>query len=116
MSKSRNRAIFLVGIAIAGLGLLIYCCWPPPMPREWAALSIGMTHDEVVRVLPDRVHDMRDLKGYDIAFRESRILGARYTWRVFVFYGNDGRVKSIDASTANQLCGCLDQRAPTIGE
>lgn len=88
-----------------GAGLVIA---RPEMPQEWRDIRPGLTRDEVGHMIPDRIVDMCDIKGFDVAYRTRQWLGMRYTWILVISYEND-LVRDARAHTNNNLTGWLDR-------
>jgi len=62
-------------IAVLSIGFI-----RPPVPREWQSITVGLSQDEVVRRMPNKLNDLWELKGFDIAARKFKQWGFRDCW------------------------------------
>jgi len=87
---NRNYLLFLIlGLL---LGLVIGRVLPPPAPEKWNRVAIGMSYDQVYKIIPNLRRSMRELKGFDICSDWS---GNRY-WQLIVYYDEFGRVSKVE--------------------
>ncbi|MDK1031665.1 MAG: hypothetical protein QGD94_06640, partial [Planctomycetia bacterium] len=115
---SRKRKILAVAcVTMATLvSVVAFMLATPSIPEECKHLRPGMSREEVLRIVPDEVHDMRDLKGFDRFIRKYRKIVRPCWWTLFVVYDERGRVSSISADFIDPNCGLFNDMVKLAGE
>jgi hypothetical protein len=96
MKKSKRLIFIGVCVFVAAVALAVFArgSFRPAMPVEWHKLQKGMSRQEAVSILHGEVEDLRELKGFDQATRETSLLGSSSVWQLYVSYDITGHVSS----------------------
>ena len=110
-SKGARAACLFAALAVAGVlaALLAIVFRTPPIPSEWQAVRPGMKREEVLRIVPDVVHDMRELKGFDIYTRRYRLIFRPCWWQMEVFYNERNEAVDVWFSFTDPNCGLFNK-------
>jgi hypothetical protein len=106
MTKIGCLLVVLAMIAVFGIGFI-----RPDIPEEWRSISVGTSREQVLRIIPDTLIDLRELKGFDIATREYTQWGVRKCWwQLELIYDEADMVKSIEARFTDPNCGLYNTK------
>lgn len=110
MTADKRRYVWLsvAGAAILIVGLVAYMLHTPPVPQEWVAVRRGMTHAEVLRLIPDKEVDARE-KGFYLFSRRYRQILRPCWWQLHVSYDEDERVSEAWLLFTDPYCGKLSE-------
>ena len=118
MEKHTKQAIIICIIILlvlyAGvmIGMLLKT---PEMPEEWQWINKGMPRSEVIKIIPDKVSDLRDVKGFDCYTRNYRILLLRPCWwQLSIHYDNKNNVNKIYANFIDPNCGLFNKNLVVV--
>ena len=116
MSKKR-KSLAVAFVTVAALvSVVAYMLATPSIPEEWKHLRPGMSREEVLRIVPDEVHDMRDIKGFDRFTRKYRKIVRPCWWTLLVVYDERGRVSNVSADFIDPNCGLFNDMVKLAGE
>jgi hypothetical protein len=116
MSTSEHVFVRLSVTALVLVAVVISAAFAirPATPREWRKIRTGMTREAALAVLRDPVIDMRDLKGFDVASRETTMLGGSSYWQLLITYDASGQVNTAKAHFIHSGCGISNPRAKSV--
>lgn len=109
LTRLRIWLVVCVGVALglvmlAGIALTVIRARQPLMPVEWRQLGPGMTRAQVEAAIPDSLHDLRDMKGFDFI---SRQVGTDYHWSLYLYYTSNGQTSGAEIRLVHQRHGIL---------
>jgi hypothetical protein len=91
----RTKRKLLAGILVTLIVLIVFAVSSrallrPPMPEPWQNLRTGMTHEEILKLIPDEHADLRSLKGFESFTHKTTMLGGEACWQLLVSYNSTG--------------------------
>lgn len=104
MNWKKVLATIFVLIVIFCLGVITYL-WPHQYPEEWDKLELGMTREEVHKIVPTIDKGWLDVKGFEALGKGDKW---RY-WTLRVFYDEGFQVRRIDKVYRNIKIGLFNQ-------
>lgn len=111
--KSLTRWRFWLGVCIgiilglvmlAGLALTVIRARQPDLPVEWRQLRPGMSRTQVESTVPDSLHDLRELKGFDHIERQ---IDSRYVWSLHLYYNSQAQTTGAEIRLIHLRHGIL---------
>lgn len=115
--RTRKRFAITISVVVALLaasGTVLLFALRPVMPAEWKGIRSGMSREDAHAVLSGKIVDMRDLKGFDVLTRETRMFGDRVYWQLRVTYDQSGRVATAEASYVDSGCGLFNKKPKSV--
>ena len=64
----------------------------PSMPSEWRNVKAGMPRHEAIGAILEPLHDMRELKGYDIVTKKC---SSSTWWQLQITYTSEERIDEV---------------------
>jgi hypothetical protein len=104
----------IVALALLAFGAAVVAGGRPPMPSQWRELRTGMSREDALAVLRDKVTDMRELKGFDVTSRETTMFGASSYWQLLITYDAAGRVNTAWAHFIDRGCGFFNTKPMSV--
>ena len=109
MNVRKLPAAVAIGVVLTLAALTALMLRTPPIPSEWQAVRPGMKREEVPRMVPDVVEDMRPFKGFDIVTRRYRLLVRPCWWQMIIRYNERDEVASVSFRFTDPNCGFFNR-------